>query len=143
MSQDRRDRPTPQEVKRVLQEALLRNYPNPDRKGCRGTDILREMAAQEFPDEHPFWNQHVSECSPCYREFLDLQREIGDRESRNRRNTRLAIAAGLVLIIGATSIYLSRRAADRTSTPATTAKGIPSPPNQSPPRGLQSPVLSA
>ena len=143
MSQDRRDRPTPQEVKRVLQEALLRNYPNPDRKGCRGTEILRQMAAQEFPDEHPFWNQHVSECSPCYREFLDLQREIADRESRNRRNTRLAIAAGIVLIIGAASIYLSRRAADRTSTPSTTAEGTPSQPNQFPPGGSQSSVLSA
>jgi len=101
------------------------------------------MAAQEFPDEHPFWNQHVSECSPCYREFLDLQREIADRESRNRRNTRLAIAAGIVLIIGAASIYLSRRARDRTSTPPTTAKGILVQPNQSPTGGPQSPVLSA
>src|SRR5919198_3330572 len=104
MSQDRRDRPTPNEVKRVLQEALLRNYPNPDRKGCRGSDILREMAAQEFPDEHPFWNQHVSECSPCYREFLDFQSEIAQREARSRRTTRLGIVAIIVLIVGAGAI---------------------------------------
>jgi hypothetical protein len=124
MPQNRQDRPTPKQVKRVLQEALLRNYPNPERKGCRGPEILREMAAREFPDEHPFWNEHVSECSPCYREFLDFRREIAGREVRQRRNTRLAIAAVIVLIIGAGSIYLSRRAPDQTS-------------------GSQSPVLSA
>jgi hypothetical protein len=118
MSQNRRDRPTPKQVKCVLQEALLRNYPNPHSKGCRGPEILREMAAQESPDEHPFWNEHVSECSPCYREFLDFRHEIVGRESPHRRTTRLAIAATIVLIIAAGSIYLSRRA-DRTSTPPT------------------------
>src|SRR5437867_10433216 len=126
MSQDRRVRPTPKEVKRVLQEALLRNYPNPDRKGCRGSEILREMAAQEFPDEHPFWNQHVSECSPCYREFLGFQREIMDREAGSRRTTRLAVAAVIILIIGAGSIYLSRRTPDRPLTPPTANEGTPS-----------------
>jgi len=143
MSQDRRDRPTPKHVKRVLQEALLRNYPNPERKGCRGTEILREMAAQEFPDEHPFWNEHVSECSPCYREFLDFRREIVARESRHRRTMRLAVAAVIVLIIGAGSIYLSRRVPDRASTPPIANEGIPSQPNQAPQAGSQSPVLSA
>src|SRR5437667_6821891 len=129
MSQNRRDRPTRQQVKRVLQESLLRNYPNPDRKGCRGTDILRAMAEREFPDEHPFWDEHVSQCSPCYREFLNFRHEVLARESRNRRNARLALAAGLALAIGAGSIYLSRRQ-PQTSQPSTANKVTPSQPNQ-------------
>src|SRR5262245_66235885 len=109
MSQNNRERPSPQEVKRVLQEALLRNYPNPERKGCRGSEILREMAEAEFPDEHPFWDEHVSHCSPCYREFLELRGVVRAREGRDRRNKRLSIAAAVVLVIGVGWVYLVRR----------------------------------
>src|SRR5262245_64117066 len=108
MSQNNRERPSPQEVKRVLQEALLRNYPNPERKGCRGSEILREMAEAEFPDEHPFWDEHVSHCSPCYREFLDFRNRVLTLESRSRRNARLAVAVAIMLI-AAGSIYFFLR----------------------------------
>ena len=65
------------------------------------------------------------------------------REARNRRTMRLAIAAGIVLIIGAGSIHLSRRAADGSSTPPIANEVTPSQPNQPPQAGSQSPVLSA
>src|SRR2546427_1969667 len=105
MSQNRRDRPSSEQVKRVLQEALLRNYPNPDRQGCRGSSMLKEMARQELPHEHPFWDEHVSHCSPCYREFLDFRNEALARESRSRRNTSLVLAAVIASIVVAASIY--------------------------------------
>src|SRR5262249_48895413 len=97
--------PNPEQVKRVLQEALLRNYPNPDRVGCRGSTILREMAEREFPHEHPFWDEHVSHCSPCYREFLDFRNRVLALESQRRRNTTFGLAVVLALLVAAASIY--------------------------------------
>src|SRR5438445_5828065 len=105
MSENKPDAPTSEQVKRVLQEALLRNYPNPDRTGCHGSAVLREMAEREFPHEHPFWDEHVSHCSPCYREFLDFRNQVLAGESRNRRNTRLAVAAVGALAVAVGSIY--------------------------------------
>ena len=87
---------------------MLRNYPNPDRKGCGGTAILREMAEKELPHEHPFWAEHVSHCSPCYREFLDFRNQTLVRQSRNR-TTKLVITAIVGLIVVAGSVYLSLR----------------------------------
>lgn len=109
MTHSRPERPTPEQVKRVLQESLLRNYPNPDRQGCRGADVLREMAQRELPHEHSFWDAHVCRCSPCYREFLDFRNDVLAKESRSR-NSRYAIAALIgVLLIGGT-VYFSLRA---------------------------------
>src|SRR5438874_6146447 len=108
MSENKPDAPTSEQVKRVLQEALLRNYPNPDRTGCRGSAVLRKMAEREFPHEHPFWDEHVSHCSPCYREFLDFRNRVLALESRNRKNTRLAVAAVVVLVVAAGAYFLFR-----------------------------------
>ena len=116
MSEKRPEEPTPEQVERVLQQALLRNYPNPDRKGCRGTEILREMAEQEYPHEHPFWDEHVSRCSPCYREFLDFRNRVLTLESRNRRNARLAVVVVILLIVTAGSIYFFLRQTPGTGT---------------------------
>lgn len=135
MSQNRPDRPTPDQVKRVLQEALLRNYPNPDRKGCRGSAILREMAERELPHEHSFWDEHVSHCSPCYREFLDLRNQSLARESRSYRDTRL-VAAVIGLVVVAASIYLSLRQPQQVQPPTANEVAPPQP-------NAQSPVLTA
>src|SRR5262245_41343800 len=107
MSENQPQRPTAEQVKRVLQEAVLRSYPNPDRKGCQGVGILRKMAHKELPHEHPFWNEHVSHCSPCYREFLDLRNQALKGEST--RNTKLLVAAVVGLLVAAGSLYVSFR----------------------------------
>src|SRR5215475_11213637 len=109
MTENRPEAPTPEQLKRFLQGALLRSYPNPDRTGCRGTSILHEMAEREFPHEHPFWDEHVSHCSPCYREFLDFRNRVLSLESRSQRNARLAVAVVIVLIVAAGSIYFFLR----------------------------------
>jgi hypothetical protein len=67
------------------------------------------MAERELPHEHPFWDEHVSHCSPCYREFLDFRNRVLTLESRSRRNTRLAAAVAIMLIAAAGSIYFFLR----------------------------------
>jgi hypothetical protein len=69
-------------LQRKYQEAVGASYPNPERIGCPGTDVVRELAAQSarFEDlEEDLGWKHVIQCAPCYREFLDLRelRRIG------------------------------------------------------------------
>lgn len=145
MSENRSEAPTSEQVKRVLQEALLRNYPNPDRTSCRGASILHEMAEREFPHEHPFWDEHVSHCSPCYREFLDFRNRVLALETRNRKNTRLAVAALAVLVVAVGSIYfLLQHPQGESKTTAHLTPQQETGPQTSPPQpGTQSPVLTA
>src|ERR1035438_10890703 len=63
-------------LKSQLQNSILSDYPNPERKGCPGEAVLKELAARPLDDSlegNPHWH-HVTHCSECYREFLGLRR---------------------------------------------------------------------
>jgi hypothetical protein len=133
MPENTRDEPTSEQVTRVLQEAILRNYPNPDRTGCRGSAVLREMAEQRLPHEHPFWLQHVHRCSPCYREFLDIRNAIIDRQTRKRSQSRIAIAAALALVLVG-SVYFALREQPQQVQPPIANGVTPDQPSPAPPQ---------
>ena len=72
-----------------IQGAILRSYPNPDRRGCPGDSVVRTLAMnpdnitdEDENDEQCAW-YHITHCSPCYASFLTL-RNAGrsDRSSR-------------------------------------------------------------
>jgi hypothetical protein len=63
-------------LQRKYQEAVVASYPNPERIGCPGADVVRELAARSarFEDlEEDLGWKHVIHCAPCCREFLDLR----------------------------------------------------------------------
>ena len=80
MREDNDTEPTPEQLKYLFQQAILRDYPNPERKGCLDPSILKRVVEQRLPHEDPDW-QHVSHCSPCYREFLDQRKEFKERRA--------------------------------------------------------------
>lgn len=84
---------------RLVQEAALLAYPNPERKGCPSTEVLKEMGALEAPFRHPSYD-HVKRCSPCLREIL----EFGAQSLRQRKKARIfkltAMAASLLICAG-------------------------------------------
>jgi hypothetical protein len=50
-----------------LQDAVLNNYPNPERKGCPGDVVLKELATGPYDvsiERDPHWH-HVTHCSEC------------------------------------------------------------------------------
>ena len=63
-------------LQREYQNAVQASYPNPERHGCPGTDVLKDLAARsarhEDIDQDEHW-KHVIHCGPCYREYLDLR----------------------------------------------------------------------
>lgn len=83
-------------LKRQLQQTILTEYPNPERKGCPGETVVRGLAARYLDDSvesDPNW-QHITHCSPCYAEFLGYRAEM----KRAARTKRLGVGAGLAAV---------------------------------------------
>lgn len=81
----------------ALGRGLLREFPNPDRVGCPRSAVVRDIAFHKLPlaQAEP-WLDHLSSCSPCYRDFCGFR----DAYQVRRRNTFMAVAVS-VLIVGA------------------------------------------
>jgi hypothetical protein len=91
-----------EELQDIVQQAILREFPNPERKGCPGPVSLRELANRPRPTRDAVW-EHVTHCSPCYQEFLDLRTQVKIQLERRRRGVlrrRIAIAAVVVVLAG-------------------------------------------
>jgi hypothetical protein len=61
-------------VLKVLGRGLLEEFPNPTRTGCPPAAVLKSIASHEMPlVEAEKWLDHLTSCSPCYRDFCQLQ----------------------------------------------------------------------
>ena len=56
-------------LRQTVQDAILNDYPNPNRVGCPESAIIREVASREELTKDEAW-EHITHCSPCYAEFL-------------------------------------------------------------------------
>jgi hypothetical protein len=92
-----------------IQRAILHNYPNPDRRGCPSAAVVREIArrpdeltAKDDNDERSVWF-HVTHCSPCYANFLELRfagRAHQQKRFRILRRLAFATAVAVVVVLG-------------------------------------------
>ena len=78
-------------LQRQYQKGVQASYPNSERKGCPGTEVLEDLAARsaKFEDieEDQQW-KHVIHCAPCYQEYLE-QREacrLGEEAKVHRQS---------------------------------------------------------
>ncbi len=98
-----------EDEKRILDalgRGLLREFPNPERSGCPGSDVLKRIASKMMPlAEAEKWLNHLGSCSPCYKDFSELRK--GPEVQRKR--TLLAVAAGILVAVGIASWILIRR----------------------------------
>src|ERR1700722_11248076 len=87
-------------IKRQLQDTILKDYPNPERKGCPGDPVLRELAARPPDDsleQDPRW-RHITHCSECYRELLGFRAELKKRAKA--RGAKIGMAAAVLIAAG-------------------------------------------
>jgi hypothetical protein len=78
----------------ALGRGLLEEFPNPERAGCPGSDVLKRIASHEMPlAEAERWLDHLTSCSPCYSDFSQFQAAY----QRRRIQTVLAIAASILM----------------------------------------------
>ena len=84
-----------EQISRAVQDSILRNYPNPERRGCPGDHVVRSVAARTELKADDVW-EHITHCSPCYAEFLAYKDEIRRKrrhDVRVRRRTVIGLAA--------------------------------------------------
>jgi hypothetical protein len=90
-------------LKKQLQDSILRDYPNPERKGCPGDVVLRELAERPLDqavEDDPHWH-HITHCSECYREFLGFNNAFRHRLKVRRARVGWTLAvASVVLVVG-------------------------------------------
>jgi hypothetical protein len=97
-------------LKHQLQQTILTEYPNPERKGCPGEALLRGLAARyldESVPEDPNWH-HVTHCSPCYQEFLDIRSQAKHAAKTKKVGIAAGLVAAAVVLIGA-AFYFTRQ----------------------------------
>lgn len=90
----------------ALGRGLLKEFPNPERSGCPGPDVLKRIASRTMPlDQAEKWLDHLGSCSPCYSDFSEFRKS---HELRKKR-TLLAIAASILVVAGITGWALLQR----------------------------------
>lgn len=92
----------------TIREAFLHAFPNPDRSGCPSDETLKELARNRLPIAHPAM-AHMSSCSPCCKEFLQLQTAWHHSRRRNRVQTIAAVAIMAVAVTGGIWVHHTRR----------------------------------
>ncbi len=87
---------------------LLKEFPNPDRVGCPGSEILKRIASRKMPlSESEKWLDHLGSCSPCYSDFSAFRAAY----KRNRTRSVLAIAASILIfaILAGWALFLRQK----------------------------------
>ena len=79
----------------ALGRGLLKEFPNPGRVGCPGSEVLRGIASHKVPlaQAEP-WLDHLTSCSPCYRDFSQFREAFELR----RKRMLLAVAASILIV---------------------------------------------
>ncbi len=85
------------ELRELLRQAFPANHPNPERRNCPGSGILKAMASGKITIEEAVpWIHHFTSCSPCTREFSEFRKDY-----RRLRLPRIAgLAVGILVVAG-------------------------------------------
>lgn len=112
---------------RALASIVLTQYPNPERKDCPGTPVLRAIATKSIPMRDPA-HEHVGSCSPCFSELTEIRRAF------HRRNVLWATgtAGAAVLILAVLVAYFAFL---RVQSPVRQEAGQPGGPTATPQTG--------
>src|SRR5258708_37664453 len=97
-------------LKKQLQDSILNDYPNPERRGCPGDRVLKELAGRPLDDDlegTTQW-QHVTHCSECYQEFL-AYRAAGRGRSEAAKVRVAWVAAAALIIAAGVAFFVANR----------------------------------
>jgi hypothetical protein len=87
----------------ALSEGLSTEFPNPERVGCPGPEVLEGIASHKIPlSEAEKWLDHLGSCSSCFQDFKAIRRRL-----RVRRGFRLG--GGLAILLVALALWFALR----------------------------------
>lgn len=84
----------------AVRQTILNEFPNPNRVGCPGDAKLREVASRRMIVEDDDW-QHITHCSPCYAEYLEVKEQ---NRRAGRRARTLGLIGGSALLVALTGV---------------------------------------
>ena len=82
---------------RLVQQAFLDAFPNPDRIGCPGHDLIRAIARKKIDSDESV-RRHMRSCSPCSQDLLTFRHQW--RRVKITRFAFLAAAATVLIVFG-------------------------------------------
>jgi hypothetical protein len=88
-----------------------RSNPNPDRTGCPPPETIDALARRALPMDHAGY-AHLTECSPCYEEFVGFLEDADAGEVANpftRRAIGWTAVVAVVVLLAAGSWYVTAR----------------------------------
>ncbi len=59
---------------RFVQQAFLDAFPNPERIGCPGDDVIRAIARKKIESDESV-RRHMRSCSPCSQDLLTFRHQ--------------------------------------------------------------------
>src|SRR5207245_3281552 len=92
MTRDKLPKREDRVLHRALASVVLTQFPNPERKDCPGSPVLRAIATKSIPMRDPA-HEHVGSCSPCFSELTEI------REALHRRNLMWMGTAGTAVLV--------------------------------------------
>src|SRR5439155_2135357 len=84
---------------RALQSVVLTHFPNPERKDCPGTSVLRAIATKSISMRDPAI-ERVGRCAPCVAELTEMRRGLQRRKLLWATGTAAAAVVLLALLVG-------------------------------------------
>jgi hypothetical protein len=113
------------EDNKPIENVLLHANPNPERVDCPTREELIGLALRVREASDPLWN-HVSGCSPCFADVLDLQRkhDVQPEEEAPRRSWIWLAAAAALLVVAGGAWYSSTSGSQ--NSPVIVARTVPS-----------------
>jgi hypothetical protein len=79
----------------LLSKGLSTEFPNPERVGCPGPEVLEGIASHKTPlSEAEKWLDHLGSCSSCFHDFKAIQRKL-----RARRVFKLGGSLAILLVV--------------------------------------------
>jgi hypothetical protein len=102
MTRDRLSKREDRALHQALASAVLTQFPNPQRKDCPETSVLRAIAKKNIPMRDPA-HGHVGNCSPCFSELTEI------RDALRRRNMlwTMGTAGTAVLVLAVLVAYFA------------------------------------
>ena len=82
---------------RFIQQAFLDAFPNPQRIGCPGDQVIRAIARRTIDSDENV-RRHMRRCSPCSQDLLTFREQW--RALKIRRFALMAAAATLLIVFG-------------------------------------------
>ncbi len=82
---------------RIVQQAFLDAFPNPERIGCPGDDLIRAIARKKIDSDESV-RRHMRRCSPCSQDLLTFRHQW--RTVKITRFAVLAAAATVLIVFG-------------------------------------------